>query len=69
MNNHHHHYLILFSSKYPGFVLLHTVPVLYEKYEDKVDAFGEKAEFEFKKQYAVFNAKVLSKIPKSKKFL
>lgn len=45
------------------------MPVLYEKYEDKVDAFGEKAEHEFKKQYAVFNAKVLSKIPKSKKFL
>lgn len=25
------------------FVALYTVPVLYEKYEDKVDAFGEKA--------------------------
>ncbi|KAK4431402.1 Reticulon-like protein B2 [Sesamum alatum] len=49
---------------YICFVLLHTVPVLYEKYEDKVDAFAEKAEAELKKQYAVFNAKVLSKIPK-----
>ncbi|PIN21672.1 Reticulon [Handroanthus impetiginosus] len=49
---------------YIFFVLLHTVPVLYEKYEDKVDAFAEKAEAELKKQYAVFNAKVLSKIPK-----
>ncbi|KAL2556121.1 Reticulon-like protein B3 [Forsythia ovata] len=49
---------------YICFVLLHTVPVLYEKYEDKVDAFAEKAEAEFKKQYAVFNVKVLSKIPK-----
>ncbi|KAL2550552.1 Reticulon-like protein B5 [Forsythia ovata] len=49
---------------YIGFVLLHTVPVLYEKYEDQVDAFAEKAEVEIKKQYAVFNAKVLSKIPK-----
>lgn len=49
---------------YISFVLLHTVPVLYEKYEDKVDAFAEKAEAEFKKQYAVFNVKVLSKIPK-----
>jgi len=46
------------------FVLLHTVPVLYEKYEDQVDAFGEKAIIEFKKQYAVFDAKVLSKIPR-----
>ncbi|KAG8390352.1 hypothetical protein BUALT_Bualt01G0074600 [Buddleja alternifolia] len=49
---------------YTCFVLLHTVPVLYEKYEDQVDAFAEKAEAELKKQYAVFDAKVLSKIPK-----
>ncbi|KAF3661559.1 Reticulon-like protein B4 [Capsicum annuum] len=45
-------------------VVLHTVPVLYEKYEDQVDAFAEKALHEFKKQYAVFDAKVLSKIPR-----
>ncbi|MBA0757940.1 hypothetical protein Gotri_020983, partial [Gossypium trilobum] len=54
-----------------AFVLLHTVPVLYEKYEDKVDPFAEKAVIEIKKQYAVFDANVLSKIPtgplKSKK--
>ncbi|KAL2249037.1 reticulon-like protein B2 [Sesamum indicum] len=49
---------------YTCFVLLHTVPVLYEKYEDQVDAFAEKAEAELKKQYAVFNTKVLSKIPR-----
>ncbi|KAM7275808.1 hypothetical protein ACFE04_017674 [Oxalis oulophora] len=58
---------------YIVFVLLHTVPVLYEKYEDKVDPFAEKAIIEIKKQYAVFDAKVLSKIPpvaalKAKKF-
>ncbi|KAG8375387.1 hypothetical protein BUALT_Bualt10G0094800 [Buddleja alternifolia] len=47
-----------------GFVLLHTVPVLFEKYKDQVDAFAEKAEVELKKQYVVFNVKVLSKIPK-----
>ncbi|KAA3458787.1 reticulon-like protein B5 [Gossypium australe] len=46
-----------------AFVLLHTVPVLYEKYEDKVDPFAEKAVIEIKKQYAVFDAKVLTKIP------
>lgn len=45
-------------------MLLHTVPVLYEKYEDKIDPFAEKATIEIKKQYAVFDAKVLSKIPK-----
>lgn len=45
-------------------VLLHTVPVLYDKYEDQVDAFVEKVLDELKKQYAVFDAKVLSKIPR-----
>ncbi|XP_057774277.1 reticulon-like protein B2 isoform X2 [Salvia miltiorrhiza] len=58
---------------YVGFLLLHTVPLLYEKYEDQVDAFAEKAEAELKKQYAVFNSQVLSKISrgplKDKKFL
>ncbi|KAK4487808.1 hypothetical protein RD792_005502 [Penstemon davidsonii] len=49
---------------YICFVSLLTVPVLYEKYEDQVDALAEKAEAEFKKQYHVFNVKVLSKIPK-----
>ncbi|KAF3618887.1 putative protein SGT1 -like protein [Capsicum annuum] len=38
---------------YICFVLLHTVPVLYEKYEDQVDAFAEKAEAEIKKQLGV----------------
>ncbi|XP_075496587.1 reticulon-like protein B5 [Primulina tabacum] len=46
------------------FVLLHTVPLFYEKYADQIDTFAEKAEAELKKQYAVFNAQVLSKIPK-----
>lgn len=56
---------------FAAFVLLHTVPVLYDKYEDKIDPLAEKALIEFKKQYAVFDAKVLSKvlskIPKGKK--
>ncbi|KAK6117660.1 hypothetical protein DH2020_048622 [Rehmannia glutinosa] len=58
---------------YICFVLLLSLPVLYEKYEDQIDSFAEKAEAELKKQYVVFNAKVLSKIPKGplkdKKFL
>lgn len=49
---------------YISFVLLHTLPVLYEKYEDKVDAFAEKAMIEIKKQYLVLDEKVLSKIPR-----
>lgn len=46
------------------FVVLHTVPILYEKYEDQIDSYGEKGWVEIKKQYAVFDAKVLSKVPR-----
>lgn len=49
------------------FVLGFTVPVIYEKHEDKIDPFGEKAWIEMKKQYAVLDEKVISKIPKSLK--
>ncbi|KAJ4951839.1 hypothetical protein NE237_028671 [Protea cynaroides] len=49
---------------YTVFVMLHTVPLIYEKYEDHVDSFAEKAMVEIKKQYAVFDEKVLSKIPR-----
>ncbi|KAK3220033.1 hypothetical protein Dsin_014003 [Dipteronia sinensis] len=60
-----YNFLTLF---YIGFVLLFTVPVIYEKYEDHIDAFGEKGTIEFKKQYKVFDEKVLrqvlAKIPK-----
>ncbi|KAF2580291.1 hypothetical protein F2Q68_00002301 [Brassica cretica] len=45
-------------------VLLFTVPLVYDKYEDKVDSYGEKAMAELKKQYAVLDEKVLSKIPR-----
>lgn len=51
-------------SSFAVFVLLHTVPVIYDKYEDKIDPLAEKGLIEFKKQYAVFDEKVLSKIPK-----
>lgn len=50
-------------------VLLFSVPVIYDKYEDKIDPLAEKAWIEIKKQYAVFDAKVLSKIPRSMKEL
>ncbi|XP_051151276.1 reticulon-like protein B2 [Andrographis paniculata] len=49
---------------YTTTVLLFTVPIFYEKYQDKVDFYAEKAMVELKKQYAVFDAKVLSKIPR-----
>ncbi|CAN6972568.1 unnamed protein product [Brassica rapa subsp. trilocularis] len=45
-------------------VLLFTVPLIYDKYQDKVDSYGEKAMADLKKQYAVLDAKMLSKIPR-----
>lgn len=49
---------------YITFVLLHTVPLFYEKYEDQVDSFAEKAMVEIRKLYAVLDEKVLSKVPR-----
>lgn len=46
-----------------AFVVLHTVPFLYDKYEAQVDAFAEKAYAELKKHYTVLHTKYLSKIP------
>lgn len=40
------------------------MPVLYEKYEDQVDAYVEKATKELKRQYAVADEKFLRKIPR-----
>ncbi|KAI3468669.1 hypothetical protein Pfo_025332 [Paulownia fortunei] len=45
-------------------VLLFTVPLFYEKYEDQIDSYAEKAIAELKKQYAVFDGKILRKIPR-----
>ncbi|XP_057853250.1 reticulon-like protein B1 [Cryptomeria japonica] len=57
---------------YVAFLIAHTVPLLYEKYEDQIESFAEKAWEEIKKQYRIFDIKVLSKIPrgplKEKKF-
>ncbi|OUZ99648.1 Reticulon [Macleaya cordata] len=49
---------------YLAFLMLYTLPVLYEKHEDQVDTFAEKALIEINKQYAVFDEKVLQKLPK-----
>ncbi|KAG8086156.1 hypothetical protein GUJ93_ZPchr0010g11194 [Zizania palustris] len=49
---------------YIVFMVLYTGPVLYDKYEDKVDAFRENAMIKLKKYYAIFDEKCLSKIPK-----
>ncbi|XP_023000269.1 reticulon-like protein B1 [Cucurbita maxima] len=49
---------------YIAVVLLHTVPVVYEKYKGKIDTSAQRIMVESKKRYAVFNEKVVSKLPK-----
>ncbi|KAK4486482.1 hypothetical protein RD792_009164 [Penstemon davidsonii] len=57
----------LLTLMYTITVLLFTMPLTYEKYEDQVDSFAEKALGGLEKQYAVFESKVLSKIPRRPK--
>jgi len=49
---------------YLGFVAAHTLPVLYERYEDQVDSFIYNALDEMKRHYGRFDSNVLSRIPK-----
>ncbi|CAN1312635.1 Reticulon-like protein B1 [Linum perenne] len=48
---------------YLVFVMVLTVPLVYEKNEDVVDNYAEKAWIEIKKQYAVLDDKYLHKLP------
>ncbi|KAK4771424.1 hypothetical protein SAY87_031956 [Trapa incisa] len=48
---------------YIVFVLLHAVPPLYEKYKDTVHPVAEKVTIEIKKQYVVFEEKMLQRDP------
>ncbi|KAJ1394764.1 Reticulon [Sesbania bispinosa] len=49
-----------------GFVAAHTLPILYERYEDEVDNFVYKALDQIQNNYRKLDASVLSKIPKGK---
>jgi len=49
---------------YIALVAAHTVPVLYEKYQDQVDSFAHKVNVKAKEQYKVIDAKILRKIPR-----
>jgi len=49
---------------YIAILMLHTVPILYDKYQDKVDHLAGRAHTEARKQYEVLDARVLSKIPR-----
>nr|CAB3468060.1 unnamed protein product [Digitaria exilis] len=50
--------------KFLAVLMLHTVPILYDKYQDKVDHYAGRAHTEARKHYEVLDAKVLSKIPR-----
>lgn len=47
-----------------GFVCAHTLPVLYEKYEDQVDSFVYNMLGQLQNQYQKLDKGLLSKIPK-----
>ncbi|CAN4126483.1 unnamed protein product [Withania somnifera] len=46
------------------FVMLLTLPWFYEKHEDQVDTYAQKAKKELKRQYSHLDEKVLQKLPK-----
>lgn len=49
---------------YIGFVAAHTLPVLYERYDDQVDKFVYILLGQFQHHYGKLDARVLSRIPK-----
>ncbi|MED6218284.1 Reticulon-like protein B8 [Stylosanthes scabra] len=51
---------------YIGFVAAHTLPVLYERYEDEVDSFVYKVFHQCQNHYQKLDNGFLSKIPKGK---
>ncbi|GLU03979.1 hypothetical protein SLE2022_211480 [Rubroshorea leprosula] len=51
---------------YIGFVAAHTLPVLYERYEDQVDNFFYSVFEQLQNHYRKLDAGVLSKIPRGK---
>ncbi|GAB2233611.1 hypothetical protein Droror1_Dr00002837 [Drosera rotundifolia] len=51
---------------YIGFIGAHTLPVLYEKYEDEVDSFVDNLLGRAQHQYKKIDARFLSQIPTAK---
>lgn len=51
---------------YVGFVAAHTLPVLYEKYDEQIDNFVYQVFDQLRNNYQKLDAGVLSKIPKGK---
>lgn len=54
------------SSLLLGFVAAHTLPVLYEKYEDEIDGFVDKLLNRMTHHYKKVDARFLSKMPTRK---
>ncbi|KAL2238450.1 UNVERIFIED_CONTAM: Reticulon-like protein B1 [Sesamum indicum] len=46
------------------FVMILTMPLLYERHEDQVDSYALKAKSKLQKQYSKLDEKVLQKLPK-----
>ncbi|KAK9663872.1 hypothetical protein RND81_14G003800 [Saponaria officinalis] len=53
---------------YIGFVAAHTLPVLYEKYDDQVDGFVDNLLGSMQHHYKKIDARVLSRIPSRKQW-
>lgn len=51
---------------YIGFIAAHTLPVLYERYEDQVDGFMDNLLMRMTHHYKNIDARVLSKMPNRK---
>lgn len=49
-----------------GFVGAHTMPVLYERYEDEVDGFMDSLIMKFHSHYKKLDTGFLSRIPSGK---
>ncbi|KAL0458979.1 UNVERIFIED_CONTAM: Reticulon-like protein B5 [Sesamum latifolium] len=49
---------------YMIFVMILTMPLLYERHEDQVDSYALKAKSKLQKQYSKLDEKVLQKLPK-----
>lgn len=51
------------------FVVVLSVPLIYEKHEDRVDTYARKAKSKLQRQYSSFDEKVLKKLPKVVPFI
>lgn len=58
--------MLKFLFCFSGFVAAHTLPVLYERYDEQIDGFVYNMLDQFQNHYKKLDSGVLSKIPKGK---